>query len=63
MKLDAFEIQRREIQIAIKQQLQEGKVVILSGNNSESSRIYNSEPEKFGKMKLEDGTTAFFLKK
>lgn len=63
MELDVFEVQRRKIEFAIKQQLQEGKVVVLSGNDSESSRIYNSEPEKFGTMKLEDGTTAFFLKK
>lgn len=63
MELDCYEIQREEIKNAINQQLQDGKVVILTGEGSESNRLFNSEFERFETMKLEDGSTAFYLKR
>lgn len=63
MELNCYETQREEIKNAINQQLQEGKVVVLIGEWSESNRLFNSELERFETMKLEDGSTAFYLKR
>lgn len=63
MKTDCYKIQREEIKNAINQQLQEGKVVILTVETSESNMVFNSELERFETMKLGDGSTAFYLKR
>ena len=63
MDIDRYLIQETEAKNAIFESLRSGKIVVLGADTSIPNQIYSDLGHQTGTMNLEDGSTAFYLKK